>query len=47
MVAAGKKLLGHVRKLAIRDEIFAMRLRGQLVVGPPSVKAATKPARIG
>jgi hypothetical protein len=32
MVAANKNLLKVVRKLAIRDELLAMRLRGRLVV---------------
>jgi hypothetical protein len=31
MVAANKNLLKEVRKLAIRDELLAMRLRGRLV----------------
>lgn len=34
MVAANKKLLKAVRKLALRDELLAMRLRGRLVVEP-------------
>ena len=46
MVAASKKLLEGVRKLAIRDEILAMRLRGRLVVPPPAT-ATTKPAGNG
>jgi hypothetical protein len=32
VVAASKTLLKAVRKLAIRDELLAMRLRGRLVV---------------
>jgi hypothetical protein len=32
MVAANKSLLKQVRKLAIRDELLAMRTRGRLVV---------------
>lgn len=32
MVAANKSLLQQVRKLAIRDELLAMRLRGRLLV---------------
>lgn len=32
MVAANKTLLKAVRKLAIRDELLAMRLRGRLAV---------------
>lgn len=47
MVAASKKLLEHVRKLAIKDEISAIRLRGRLVVEPSSVKAASKPGGHG
>jgi hypothetical protein len=31
MVAANKKLLKVVRRLAVKDELAAMRLRGQLV----------------
>lgn len=42
MVAANRKLLREARKLAIRDELSAMRLRGRLVV-PPVEKPATKP----
>jgi len=39
MVAANKNLLKEVRRLAIRDEVLAMRLRGRLVVPmvPPKV----------
>ncbi len=36
MVAANKKLLKAVRKLAIRDELLAMRLRGRLLVVEPA-----------
>ena len=32
MVAANKDLLKEVRRLAIKDELLAMRLRGRLVV---------------
>ena len=32
MVAANKNLLKEVRRLAIKDELLAMRLRGRLVV---------------
>lgn len=32
MVVANHTLLCEVRRLAIRDELLAMRLRGQLVV---------------
>lgn len=31
MVAANKNLLKEVRRLAIKDELLAMRLRGRLV----------------
>ena len=31
MVAANKNLLKEARKMAIRDELLAMRLRGRLV----------------
>jgi len=41
MVAANKYLLREVRRLAIKDELLAMRLRGRLVV--PLV--ATQPAK--
>ena len=39
MVAANKDLLKEVRRLAIKDELLAMRLRGRLVVpvGVPKV----------
>lgn len=47
MVAASKKLLQQVRKLAIKDEIFAMRLRGALVVPPLPAKLVPKPAGNG
>ncbi len=46
MVDANKNLLKLVRRLAIRDEVLAMRLRGRLVaplVVPPA-KKATGPA---
>jgi len=32
MVAASKNLLREVRRLAIKDELLAMKLRGRLVV---------------
>ena len=41
MVAASKNLLKEVRRLAIRDELLAMRLRGRLVA-PPAAPAAKK-----
>lgn len=42
MVAANKNLLKFVRRLAIKDELLAMRLRGRLMmplVVPPANKA--------
>lgn len=42
MVAANRRLLEEVRKSAIKDEVFAMRIRGRLVV-PPAVSTAQKP----
>jgi hypothetical protein len=42
MVAANKKLLKEVQRLAIRDELRAMRLRGRLVVVPPLVMKPVK-----
>lgn len=39
MVAASKKLLDHVRKQALREEILVMRLRGRLIVLPPAKRA--------
>ena len=42
MVAANKSLLQQVRKLAIRDELLAMRLRGRLVVEPAVVEPVKK-----
>jgi hypothetical protein len=41
MVAANKNLLKEVRKLAIRDELLAMRLRGRLV----APQAVNQPAK--
>jgi hypothetical protein len=41
MVAANKNLLTEVRRLAIKDELLAMRLRGRLVV--PAVQPGKKP----
>ena len=53
MVMANRNLLRHVRRLAIRDELLAMQLRGRLVaprtaqpasgpvVGPVGVQAST------
>ena len=43
MVAANKNLLRLVRRLAIKDELLAMRLRGRLVAPlvAPTAKKAT------
>jgi hypothetical protein len=41
MVAANKNLLRLVRRLAIKDELLAMRLRGRLVA-PLVVPTAKK-----
>ena len=42
MVAANKSLLKEVRRLALKDEILAMNLRGRLVV-PPIMPPAKTP----
>jgi hypothetical protein len=42
MVAANKNLLEEVRRLAIKDELLAMRLRGRLVVPVVLPKAVGK-----
>ena len=42
MVAANKYLLREVRRLAIKDELLAMRLRGRLVVPLVAIKPAKK-----
>lgn len=42
MVAARRNLLREIRRLAIRDELRAMRTRGRLVV-PPVTRPAEKP----
>jgi hypothetical protein len=47
MVAASKKLLAEVRKLAIRDELMAMRLRGRLIAPLAIKKPAQKPGGSG
>ena len=44
MVAANKCLLRKVRRLAIKDELVAMRLRGRLVVLPVAMPVKTKGA---
>lgn len=46
MVAANKSLLKEVRRLAIKDELWAMRLRGSLVV-PQAVNPPAKNATQG
>lgn len=40
MVAANKTLLKAARRLAIRSELLAMRLRGRLVVVEPAKQPA-------
>ena len=47
MVAASAKLLRQARKLAVKDEILAMRLRGRLVVPQPPTNPASKSAGNG
>jgi hypothetical protein len=42
LVAANKNLLKEVRRLAIKDELLAMRLRGRLVVPMEQQKAVGK-----
>ena len=42
MVAANKYLLREVRRLAIKDELLAMRLRGRLVVSLVAIQPAKK-----
>jgi hypothetical protein len=42
MVAANKNLLKEVRRLAIKDELLAMRLRARLVVPVVLPKAVGK-----
>lgn len=42
MVAARRSLLKMVRRLAIRDEVTAMRTRGRLIA-PPAVQTGKKP----
>jgi len=42
MVAANRNLLKMVRRLAIRDELLAMRLRGKLVVAAQGQAAAKR-----
>ena len=47
MIAANHSLLKHVRKLAIRDELLAMRLRGRLVVPLGVIQPPQKPTGNG
>jgi hypothetical protein len=47
MVIANKNLLKEVRKLAIRDELFVMRLRGSLVAPLVVTSPAQKPTAKG
>jgi hypothetical protein len=42
LVAANKNLLKEVRRLAIKEELLAMRLRGRLVVPMVVLKAVGK-----
>jgi hypothetical protein len=42
MVAANKNLLKAVRRLAIKEELLAMKLRGRLVVPLTMQKVAGK-----
>jgi hypothetical protein len=44
MVAANKNLLKEVRRLAIKDELLAMRVRGRLVMPAVAPKATGKKA---
>jgi hypothetical protein len=46
MVAANKSLLKMVRRLAIKDELLSMRLRGRLVA-PLVVPQTKKPSGKG
>ena len=47
MVAANKNLLKEVRRLAIKDELRAMRLRGSLVAPLVVIPPAKKPTAKG
>jgi hypothetical protein len=42
MVAANKNLLREVRRMAIKDELLAMRLRGRLVVPLVAIQPVKK-----
>ena len=46
MVAANRKLLKMARRLAVRDELRAMQLRGRLVV-PLVPEPVKRPSRGG
>jgi hypothetical protein len=46
MVAANKSLLAEARKLAVKDELLAMRVRGRLVVVPPAVQPPKPSGRV-
>lgn len=45
MVMANKALLKFVRRLAIRDELLAMRLRGTLIHQPVTQTVNERPTR--
>jgi hypothetical protein len=45
MVAANKNLLKEARKMAIRDELLAMRLRGRLVAPQVVNLSGNQPAK--
>jgi hypothetical protein len=45
LVAANKNLLKAVRRLAIKDELLAMKLRGRLVVPVVQQKVVGKKRR--
>ena len=45
MVAINNNLLREVRRLAIRDELLAMRLRGRLVMPTVVLQPVKKPGK--
>jgi hypothetical protein len=45
MVAANKNLLREVRRLAIKDELLAIQLRGRLVVPLVDIQPVKKKPR--
>lgn len=47
MIVVNKNLLKEVQRLAIKDELFTMRLRGVLVVVPVIEKPVVKPGDKG